>query len=78
MTQKQALLEICNAVCRGLPEGYTLKLCLEHGAGWVELVAPDMENIIPLDFGVDTDMDDQLANAVAFAKGHAKTHDWGL
>lgn len=78
MTQKQALLDICNGVCRMMPEGYTLKLCLEHGAGWIEVEAPDMENIIPQDFGVDVDMDDQIAEAIAFARGHAKTHGWNL
>lgn len=29
--------DLASAVCRVLPEGYELRLCMENGSAWVEL-----------------------------------------
>jgi hypothetical protein len=32
--------DICNKVCGSIKEGWKIKIHLENGAGWVELVDP--------------------------------------
>lgn len=37
----EAVNSLGNSVCKDLPEGWQVLLCMERGAGWVDLLNPN-------------------------------------
>lgn len=60
----------CNAVCRDLPDCWSIEVNLERNSGWVSLVNPDGEEIeYPCNY---EDISQQLADALEHAIEIAK------
>lgn len=62
------LQEAIENAARELPYCYTVHVCVENGAGWVDLVVPGEGAVAirPID-GVDLSLAEQVAAAVALA-----------
>ena len=62
------LQSLANAACRHLPEGWMINVCMENGAGWVELHDPDGKEA---DFSCDVEktLEEQVNDALCFANG---------
>ncbi|RUR52733.1 hypothetical protein [Vreelandella populi] len=60
--------EVANAACKHLPDGYVASLCMEKGAAWVELHAPDGGKLALPD-STDKDLVEQVNDAIAVANG---------
>jgi hypothetical protein len=58
-------LKMLNRVCRDLPQGWIVRICLERDAGWVEMSRPD-GSLVDLDAG-DTTLDLQIGEALKLA-----------
>ena len=59
---------MANAVCRHLPEGYELRLCMENGAAWVDLRNPDGD-CVELPDAADKSLEKQVNDALCVACG---------
>jgi hypothetical protein len=58
--------EAYNQVCRDLPKGWQLRICLENGACWVEKADPDGETHLSSDFP-DASLEEQVKFHVSTA-----------
>ena len=59
---------LANGVCRALPEGWELRLCMERGAAWVTLHDPEGERL-QLPDAADKCLERQVADALRVAQG---------
>jgi hypothetical protein len=57
-----------NAVCKHLPEGWEMKLCMENGAAWVELYNKG-EIVADLEDTADKTLEEQINDAICYAVG---------
>ena len=60
------LEEAAHVAARLLPEGWQVDLCLERGAGWIDLYDEDGEKV-EFDTSPDKDLAEQLRDAVNHA-----------
>lgn len=58
--------EAINKAAECLPEGYQLKICIEQGAAWIELLRPDGETTSFIDCD---GLIDEINTAIKFANG---------
>lgn len=59
---------LANSVCRALPDGWELRLCMDHGTVWVTLHDPDGEQV-QLPDSADKSLERQVADALRVAQG---------
>lgn len=59
---------VANRVCEQLPEGYQIRVVMENGAAWVELIGVD-DNCVELPDAADKSLDEQINDAVCVACG---------
>ncbi len=62
-THATALLAAANEICRDIPTGYEIRLCMENGAAWVTLHNSDGD-LIELPDAADKTLAEQLNDAV--------------
>lgn len=62
------VLALANQVCRHLPEGWQLDLCMERGAAWVQLSNPDGDGV-SLPDAADKSLEQQVNDALCVAQG---------
>ena len=55
-------------VCKHLPEGFEIHLCMEHGAAWVKLLDAHGDSV-ELPDSADKSIDEQLNDALCVATG---------
>lgn len=71
MNNNVPLYEAVERACGNLPEGWTIHLCMENGAGWIELY--DEEGNRVDDFPTDNErIDYTLIDALEYAQEQAK------
>ena len=68
MDGQMFVLELANHVCRHLPDGWELRLCMEKGAAWVTLHNPDGDTI-ELPDAADKSLEQQVNDALCEALG---------
>ena len=59
---------MANRVCKHLPEGWQLDLCMERGAAWVQLSNPDGDGV-SLPDAADKSLEEQINDAICAATG---------
>lgn len=62
------VLAMANRVCRHLPVGWELRLCMENGAAWVTLHKSD-GGIAELPDSTDKRLEEQVNDALCIANG---------
>lgn len=68
--QQCRLNEVANEVCGSIPEGFELRVCMERGAGWIELLDAAADRI-ELPDAADKSLDLQVHEAVKAAAERA-------
>lgn len=61
---------VVNEVCGELPLGWELRLCMERGAAWVELVNPEGD-AVDLPDAADLSIEEQIREALGVAQEQA-------
>jgi hypothetical protein len=61
---------VANRVCRDLPEGFELRVCMERGAAWVMLTNEYGDGIVLPD-SADKSIDEQIEDAMQAARAAA-------
>lgn len=67
LAEVTAIDTVANAICRDIPDGYELRLCMERGAAWVTLHNEDGD-VIELPDAADKTLAEQLAEALQVAR----------
>lgn len=62
------LKEIAEKICKEIPEGYEINLCMENGSGYVELWDIDQ---LDLPDSADLTLEEQLLYALEASKKYA-------
>ena len=62
--------ELANKVCGELPEGHVVTICLERGAGWIEIENMDLGEM-PFDDDMDAGIEAAFWRAVGYVKARA-------
>lgn len=62
------VLDMAGQACTHLPDGFELRLCMEQGAAWVELLNPDSDSVALPD-AADKCLETQVNDAITMAKG---------
>jgi hypothetical protein len=60
--------DIIEKVCKHIPEGYQIELCMESGSAWVDLVHPK-GYYLELPDSADKSITEQLNDALCVATG---------
>lgn len=63
------LVDIANELARELPVGWTVQICIENGAGWVELINSEGEQVPIERFDGPEMLDRECNQALRIAKG---------
>jgi len=71
VTQSVTLDDMANTVCRDIPDGYEVQLCMENGAGYVTLTTKDGQ-YASLPDSADKGLEEQINDALEVAKEHAR------
>ena len=67
LAELTAIDTVANEICRDIPDGYELRLCLERGAAWVTLHNEEGD-LIGLPDAADKTLAEQLAEALLVAR----------
>jgi hypothetical protein len=62
------VLAMANRVCQHLPDGWELRLCMDHGAAWVELSDMNGDEWVLPD-AADKTLEQQVNDALCVARG---------
>lgn len=62
------VIDMANRVCKQLPDGWELLLCMEKGAAWVRLIDPDSDEAVLPD-SADKSLERQINDALCVANG---------
>ena len=68
LAEVNAIETVANHVCRLLPPGWELRLCMENGAAWVTLHNPDGDCIETPD-SADKSLEQQVDDALRVVIG---------
>lgn len=66
------LKEIAEKVCKNVPHGFIISLCMENGCAWVEL--DKLGRHIPLPDSADKTLVEQLNDALCVANGFIESN----
>lgn len=67
LAEVTAIDTVANEICRDIPDGYELRLCMERGAAWVTL-HDEEGDLIGLPDVADKTLAEQLAEALIVAR----------
>ena len=67
LAEVTAIDTVANEICRDIPDGYELRLCMERGAAWVTL-HDEEGDLISLPDAADKTLAEQLAEALIVAR----------